>query len=76
MVNWEPVNILIVDSELLGFNLLLGMDIIKMLGLVHMTELSKFCFSNAPVCASIRIDESDFSMQVNQNTNILAILWK
>lgn len=76
MVNFEPVNILIVDSELLGFNLLLGMDIIKMLGWVHMTELNKFCFSNAPICAAIKIDESDFSMQVNQNTNMLTILWK
>lgn len=57
--NWEheisvgndeiiKVNILIVDSKLLVFDLLLGMDIIKKLGRVHITKLGKVCFCNAP----------------------------
>lgn len=56
------VNVLIVDKELLGFNMHLAMDIIKKLDRVHISESGKICFS-IPICAAIRIEKPNFSAE-------------
>lgn len=48
------VSVLIVDKELLGFNVHLGMDIIKKLDRVHITESGKVRFSNILVCVELK----------------------
>ena len=53
---------LIVDKQLLGFDLLLGIDVIKDLGGVYLTESVKVRFGGLNRCAAISIDEPDFSM--------------
>lgn len=72
----DPVSVLVIDSTLLGFDLLHGMDIIKNLGRICIKELGEFQFSNLPICAALRIDEPDFSAKFNQSTKAWTALWK
>lgn len=55
------VEVLVIESKLFGFDLLLGMDVIKKLGRVCINELGEVRFSNPPICAAININEPDFS---------------
>lgn len=54
--NAITVGVLAVDSTLLGFDLILGMDIIKGLGRVRITKLGYVKFTSPPICAALRIN--------------------
>ena len=56
------IEVLVTDGKLLGFNLLLGFDIIKKLGGVYMTRDGMVSFPqlDRPVCAAITINKPDF----------------
>ena len=58
------------DSSLLGFNILIGMDIIKMLSGVRINQSSEAIFSRMEpcACAAIRIEKPDFSTKFNEQT--------
>ena len=60
--NVSPVN-----RSLLGFHMLIGMDIIRMLGGVHIDQSGDAIFSRTEphACATIRIEEPDFSAEFN-----------
>ena len=70
------VEVLLRDEQLLGFDLLLGIDAIKELGGVHLTEFGEACFGNTNRCASISIDEPDFSVTFDRNTKAWTAVWK
>ena len=55
------VEVLVVDRRLLGFDLLLRIDVIKELGGVHLTESGEVHLRNPNRCAAISIDEPNFS---------------
>ena len=56
------IEALVVDKQLLGFDLQLGIDMIKLLGGVYLTESGEAHFGCLNRCAAISIDEPDFSM--------------
>ena len=64
VTNRNPLktNVLVVNSKPLGFNLLLGMDVIKKLGGVHIDEGGKAHFAEAAhtLGATIELEQSDF----------------
>ena len=70
------IHVLVVDSKLLGFDILLRIDIIKQLGGVYITELGKIRFFNQPICAAIEINELDFGAKFNQHTKVWTASWK
>ena len=70
------VEVLFVDGRLLGFDLLLGIDMIKELEGMHLTESGEVRFGNLNKCAAISIDKPDFSVTFNQNTKAWTALWK
>lgn len=63
----QPVNVevLVVDGQLLGFDLLLGIDAIKVLRGIHLTELGEVHFGNLNTCAAILINNPDFRAKFN-----------
>ena len=71
MSNRPSINIevLVIDKELLGFDLLFGLDVIKQLGGMTMTSTSevKFPQLDEPICAAITINEPDFQAEYNAN---------
>ena len=71
-------DVLVVDSSLLGFDMLIGMDIIKMLGGVSISQSSDAIFSRTELCACIviRIEEPDFSAEFNEQTRAWTVSWK
>ena len=78
--NVSPVkaDVLVVDSLLLGFDILIGIDIIRMLGGVCIDQSSDAIFSRTEPCACgvIRIDEPDFSAKFIEQTRALTASWK
>lgn len=62
------LEILVVERKLLGFVLLLGFDAVKKLKGVHLNELGEvhFLAENLPGCATIKIDEPNFSTVFDQ----------
>ena len=64
------VEVLIVDGELHGFDLLLGLDAIKLLGGMSLTSTGevKFPWCDEPTCAAITINEPDFSAEYDKTT--------
>ena len=70
------VEILIVDGQLLHFDLLFGIAMIKVLGGVHRTESSEACFGNLNRCATISINEPNLSVMFNQNKKVWTVSWK
>ena len=68
--NVSPVkaDVLVVNSSLLGFDMLIGMDIIRMLGGVHIDQSGDDIFSRTEphACTAIRIEEPDFSAEFNE----------
>ena len=69
---------LVADGKLLGFNLLLGFDIIKKLGGVYMTRDGTVSFPQLDrfVYAAITIDKLDFYAEFDQNKKIWVVSWK
>lgn len=70
------MDMLVVNSKLLGFDLLLEMDIIKELGSVHIDERGRVYFSEAALGATIKLEEPDFSAKFNQHTKSWTVSWK
>ena len=70
--NVSPVkaDVKVVNSSLLGFDMLLGMDIIRMLGGVRIDQSGNVIFSRtgSHACAAVRIEEPDFSAEFNEKT--------
>ena len=70
------IEALVVDKQLLGFNLLLGIDAIKELGGVYLTESGKARFGGLNRCAAISIDKPDFSMTYDRRNKEWTASWK
>lgn len=72
------VDVVVVDSPLLGFDMLIGMDAIKMLGGVRIDQFGGAIFSWTQLCAcaAIRIEEPDFSAEFDEQTRVWTALWK
>ena len=70
--------VLVVDGQLLGFDLLLGIDTITELGGVHITRSGKVHFpaEDAPQCAAITISEPDFSATFDHRRKAWTASWK
>ena len=71
-------DVLVVNSSLWGFDMLIGMDVIRMLGGVHIDQSGDAIFSwtEPHVCAVIRIEEPDFNAEFNEQTRAWTELWK
>ena len=67
-----------VNSKPLGFDLLLGMDVIKKLGGLHIDEGGKAQFPKAALAlgATIELEQPDFCAEFNQRTKSWAVSWK
>ena len=67
-----------VNSKPLGFDLLLGMDVIKKLGGVHIEEGGKAHFAEAAhtLGATIELEQPDFRAEFDQRTKSWTVLWK
>ena len=80
MTNRNPLktNVLVVNSKPLGFDLLLGMDVIKKLGSVHIDEGGKAHFAEAAhtLGATIALEQHDFRAEFDQRTKSWTVSWK
>lgn len=78
--NGSPVavTVLVVDGELLGYDLLLGMDAITQLGGITVNGAGDVSFSrpNKQMCAAITLDEPDFHAEYDKGTNTWTASWK
>ncbi|KAG0714342.1 hypothetical protein GWK47_001615 [Chionoecetes opilio] len=76
------VDVLVVDSNLLGFPFILGMNGIMALGgaTVNVERLVRFGKEDTAVCAAaatvIGVDEQDFSATYDAATNSWTTMWK
>ena len=72
------MNVLVVNSKPLGFDLLLGMDVIKKLGGVHIDEGGKEHFAVAAhtLGATIELEQPDFRTEFDQRTKSWTVSWK
>ena len=80
VTNKNPLktNVLVVNSKTLGFNLLLGMDVIKKLGGVHIYEGGQAHFAEValPLVATIELEQPDFRAEFDQRTKSWLVSWK
>ena len=79
MTNKSPLktNVLVVNSKPLGFNLLLGMDVIKKLGGVHINGgMAHFAEAAHTLGATIELQQPDFHAEFNQSTKSWTVSWK
>ena len=69
--NPMEADVLVVDSQLLGFDLLIGIDTIKMLGEVNISKFGEAIFSKtySYICITIKI-ELDFSTEFDGKTRL------
>ena len=76
----EPVDIdaLIVEGQLLEFDILLGIDAIREHGGAHITWLGKVHFleGNVHRCVTISIDDPDFSVKFDPHKRVWTASWK
>ena len=70
------IEALVVDKQLLGFDLLLGIDAIKELGSVYVTESDEARFGGLNRYAAISIDEPDFSVTYDRSNKEWTESWK
>ena len=70
------IEALVVDKQLLGFNLLLGIDAIQELGGVYLTESGEAHFGGLNRCAAISIIEPDFSVTYDCSNKEWTASWK
>ena len=61
------IEALVVDKQLLGFDLLLGINVIKELSSVYLTESGEAHFGGLNRCAAISIVKPDFSVTYDCN---------
>ena len=71
--NLLKTNVLVVNSKPLGFNFLLGMDVIKKLDGVHIDEGGKAHFA---LGATIELEQPDFRAEFKQRTKSWTVSWK
>ena len=64
------------DKQLLGFDLLLGINAIKLLGGVYLTESGEARFGGLNSCAAISINEPDFSVTHDRRNKEWTASWK
>ena len=78
--NVSPVkaDVLVVNTSLLSFDMLLGMDIIRMLHGVRINQSSNVIFSRTGThaCTVIRIEEPNISAEFNEKTRAWTASWK
>ena len=69
---------MVMDSSLLGFDKLIGMDIIRMLSGVCINQSSDATFSRTEPCAcsAIEIEKPDINAEFNEQTRAWTALWK
>ena len=69
---------LVVNSKPLGFDLLLGMDVIKKLGGVRIDERGKAHFAEVAhtLGATIDLEQPDFCAEFDQRTKSWTVSWK
>ena len=72
------MEVLVVESELLGFDLFLGMDIIKALGGVSIDERGKASLREtaSAMGAVMALEEPDFHAEYDQDSNSWTVSWK
>ena len=72
--NLKPIraDVLVVESHLLHFDMLLEMDIIKILGGVSINQSGEAIFNRTdlPACVVIRIEEPDFRTKFNEQSSV------
>ena len=61
------IEALVVDKQLLGFDILLGINAIKELSGVYLTESGEAHFGGLNRCAAISINEPDFSVTYDRS---------
>ena len=80
VTNRNPLkrNVLVVNSKPLGFDLLLGMDVIKKLGSVHINERGKAHFTEAAdtLGVTIELEQPEFRTEFDQCTKSWTVSWK
>ena len=80
VTNRNPLktNMVVVNNKPLGFDLLLGIDVIKKLGEVHIDELGKAHFAEAAntLGATIELEQPDFRAEFDQRTKSWTVSWK
>ena len=59
---------LVIDKQLLGFDLLLGIDVIEELGGVYLRESGEAHFGGLNRCAAISINEPDFGVTYDRGS--------
>ena len=74
------VNVLVVNSKPLGFNLLLGMDVIKKLGGVHIDKGGKAHFAEAAHTLGVTIELEQLDFRTVRPTHqildsIMEVVW-
>lgn len=69
-VNSMKADVLVLDSPRLGFDMLTGMDITKMLGGVNHHGEGNFSRMELCACAVIRIEELDFNAKFDEQTKV------
>ena len=77
-VSLVKADVLVIDSLLSGFDMLVRMGIIRMLGRVHINQSGNATFSRMKLCAcaTIRIEEVDFSAKFDEQTRAWTASWK
>lgn len=75
--NTATIDVLVMRGKPLDFDLLLGIDAIKALGGVRITQHGSVEFEKPwSVCAAIRISEADFSVKFNERQGVWVAAWK
>ena len=76
--NSLKTNVLVVNSKPLGFDLLLGMDVIKKLVGVHIDKGGKAHFAEAAhtLGVTIELEQPGFHAVFDQRTKSWTVLWK
>lgn len=72
------VDVLVVHDKPLGFELLFGIDAIKALGGIIFGPMGSVKISNdkVPMCATISINEPDFTVTVDHHSRTWTAVWK
>ena len=72
------MNVQVVNSKLLVFDLFLGMDVIKKLGSVHIDERGEVHFAEVAhiLGATIELEQPDFRTEFDQHTKSWTVSWK
>ena len=72
------VQALVVDGDLLGFDLLLGLNAIRQLGGMAMSDTSEVRFPQRKrlMCAAITLDEPDFHGEYDEAKRVWTASWK